>query len=222
MKFRIGTVVVGTAIVGLIGMTILIFNLQTVSAISFFDNKPVIKIVALSTIASSNSSSAIQCDQSLWNYVYHPARLQKQADCITVTGIIQFVRPEKDGDYHILVNLDSQYSNFTNSVNDEKMKGDLVVEPVCQNLPVTQPDAIDACANYGGPNFTPTPEVGAHVQITGSYVLDMEHGGWAEIHPVSNITLLSSPALQRLLPLPFAALPPANNITPPPELSEES
>ena len=173
-------------------------------------------------IEGSNSSSSIQCDQSLWNYVYHPARLQKQADCITATGIIQFVRSEKDGDYHILVNLDPQYSNLTNSVNDEKMHGDLVVEPVCQNLPVTQPDAIDACANYAGPNFTPIPEVGAHVQITGSYVLDTEHGGWAEIHPVSNMTVLSSPPLERLLPLPFAALQPPNKITPPPELSEES
>lgn len=214
--------IVGTTIVGLIAMTTLIFNLQTVSAMSFFDNKSVIKLVALSTNASSNSSSSIQCDQSLWNYVYHPARLQKQADCTTVTGIIQFVRPEKDGDYHILVNLDSQFSNLTNSVNIEKMKGDLVVEPVCQNLPVTQPDAVDACANYAGPNFTPIPEVGAHVQITGSYVLDMQHGGWAEIHPVSNITLLSSPPLERLLPLPFAAISPPNEITPPPELSEES
>jgi hypothetical protein len=71
-------------------------------------------------------------------------------------------------------------------------------------------------------SITPIPEVGARVQITGSYVLDMEHGGWAEIHPVSNMTLLSSPQLERLLPLPFAALPPPNQITPPPELSQES
>jgi len=79
---------------------------------------------------------------SLWNHVYHPTRLQKQADCITATGTVQYIRPEKDGDYHVLVKLDPQFSNLTNSINDEKMHGDLVVEPVCQNLPVTQADAL--------------------------------------------------------------------------------
>jgi hypothetical protein len=191
MRSRVEFIAVGNVIVWLICASTVVFNFQTVSAFIFLDNKFVIKPI-LSTDPSNNSSSSIQCDQSLWNYVYHPARLQKQADCITLTGIIQFVRPEKDGDYHILLKLDSQYSNLTNSVNDERMHGDLVVEPVCQNFPVTQPDAIDACANYAGPNFVPIPEAGARVQITGSYVLDMEHGGWAEIHPVSNMTVLTS------------------------------
>jgi hypothetical protein len=167
----------------------------------------------------SASSSSIQCDPSLWDHVYNPARLQKQADCITATGTVQYVRPEKDGDYHLLVKLDSQFSNLTNSINDEKMHGDLVVEPVCQNLPVTQPDAIDACANYNGPNFS-IPDVGSRVQVTGSFVLDMDHGGWAEIHPVSNMTFLSSPSSAAHLPLPFvtsASSPPP--IIPPPGLS---
>jgi hypothetical protein len=169
----------------------------------------------------SSSSSLIQCDPSLWDHVYHPARLQKQLDCITATGTVQYVRPEKDGDYHLLVKLDSQFLNLTNSINDEKMHGDLVVEPVCQNLPVTQPDAIDACANYNGPNFN-IPDVGSRVQVTGSFVLDMDHGGWAEIHPVTNMTFLSSPSSSARLPLPFVSVissqPP---IIPPPELSLE-
>jgi hypothetical protein len=32
------------------------------------------------------------------------------------------------------------------------------------------------------------PPIGSHVNITGSYVLDKEHGNWAEIHPVTSIT----------------------------------
>jgi hypothetical protein len=200
------------------------YYLQTTEAIPYLQMAFTIKKVASSDFQNSTSSiaSSNQCDPSLWDHVYHPDRLQKQADCITATGIVQYVRPEKDGDYHLLVRLDPQYSNLTNSVNDEKMHGDLVVEPVCQNLPVTQTDAVDACANYTGPSFN-IPEVDSRVQITGSYVLDMEHGGWAEIHPVSNMTILPSESSAISLPSPFAASmsihqPP---ITPPLELSDE-
>ena len=49
MKFRIGILFIGIAIVGSIGVTILIFNPQTVSAISLFDYKSIIKLIALST-----------------------------------------------------------------------------------------------------------------------------------------------------------------------------
>ena len=34
------------------------------------------------------------------------------------------------------------------------------------------------------------PPVGTHVELTGSYVLDKEHGNWAEIHPVTSITTI--------------------------------
>ena len=66
--------------------------------------------------------------------------------------------------------------------------GDLVLEAVCQN-PVSQPDAISACANFNQ-NIS-IPSVGTHVNVTGSYVLDGQHGGWAEIHPITSIRVLS-------------------------------
>jgi hypothetical protein len=52
-------------------------------------------------------------------------------------------------------------------------------------------DAIAARQNYQS-NIV-IPPLHSHVQITGSYVIDTETGGWAEIHPVSSI----SPTLQQ-------------------------
>ena len=46
-------------------------------------------------------TNTAQCDQSLWNYVYHPQRLQVLQPCITVTGTIDEIRKEADGDYHV-------------------------------------------------------------------------------------------------------------------------
>lgn len=102
------------------------------------------------------------------------------------TGVIQFVRPEKDGDYHILVNLDPQYSNLTNSVNEQKMCGDLVLEPVCENTK----DLI----------LLPFLKLERRYKLQDP-VLDMDDGRWAKIHPVSNMTVLSSSPLQRYFQL---------------------
>jgi hypothetical protein len=117
--------------------------------------------------------------------VYNPSRLQVIAPCKSVLGIIESKRVERDGDYHIRVKLDSQFSNLINSANIKNQFGDLVVEPICVNR-VTQTDAISACQNFHQ-NIS-IPPTGTHVNITGSYVLDKEHGMWAEIHPVTFIT----------------------------------
>lgn len=136
---------------------------------------------------SSMSESALgwQCDQSLWNRIYNPQRLQVVESCKTVTGIIESKRVEADGDYHIRLKLDPQYANLINQANVNGQLGDLVVEPICMNR-VTQLDAISACQNFR--QSIDIPPVGSHVQVTGSYVLDKEHGSWAEIHPVTSIT----------------------------------
>ena len=135
--------------------------------------------------SSTVSTSSNQCDQSLWNHIYNPARLQVIDTCKSVTGVIESKRVEKDGDYHIRVKLDPPFSNLINSANIKNQFGDLVVEPICVNK-VTQADAISACQNFRQ-NIS-IPPIGSHVNITGSYVLDREHGNWAEIHPVTSIT----------------------------------
>jgi hypothetical protein len=133
----------------------------------------------------SESTSAGQCDQSLWNHVYNPQRLQLVEQCKTVSGTIESKRVEADGDYHIRLKLDSQFADLVNQANVNGQLGDLVVEPICMN-PVKQLDAISACQNFR--QVIAIPPVGSHVQVTGSYVLDKEHGSWAEIHPVTSIT----------------------------------
>jgi len=137
--------------------------------------------------SSTVSTSSNGCDQSLWNHIYNPSRLQVVDNCKSVTGVIESKRVEKDGDYHIRVKLDPQFSNLINSANIQNQFGDLVVEPICVNK-VTQADAISACQNFHQ-NIS-IPPIGSHVKITGSYVLDKEHGSWAEIHPVTSITTI--------------------------------
>jgi len=138
-----------------------------------------------SSSATNNvGTSSGKCDQSLWNHVYHPSRLQIVDPCKTVSGIIESKKVEKDGDYHIRLKADPQFANLVNSANVKGQLGDLVLEPICVN-PVTQPDAVSACQNFRE-NIS-IPLVGSHVQVIGSYVLDNQHGGWAEIHPVTSM-----------------------------------
>lgn len=141
-----------------------------------------------SSTTNNAETSPGKCDTSLWNHVYNPHRLHIVDSCKTVTGIIESKKVEKDGDYHIRLKADPQFANLVNSVNVKGQLGDLVLEPICVN-PVTQPDAISACQNFHE-NIT-IPSVGSHVQVTGSYVLDNEHGGWAEIHPVTSIVKIA-------------------------------
>lgn len=136
--------------------------------------------------SSNNStiSSLGLCDQTLWNHVYNSARLQVIDPCKTVSGIIDTIRVESDGDFHMRLRVDPQFASMINSANVNGQFGDLVLEPICQN-PVTQPDATAACQNFH--QNLKIPPIGIHVTVTGSYVHDLDHGGWSEIHPVTSI-----------------------------------
>ena len=146
------------------------------------DNPP---LPSTSTTTSTTSTSGEQCDESLWNHVYNPSRLQVVEPCKTVTGIIESIRTETDGDYHIRLKPDPQFSNLVNSANANGQFGDLLLEPICVN-PVNQLDAVSACQDFHQ-NIS-IPPIGTHVQVTGSYVLDNQHDGWAEIHPITSIS----------------------------------
>jgi len=112
-------------------------------------------------------------------HVYHADRLHTIEHCKLVTGIVEQVRSERDGDFHIRLRLDPGQELLTNHGNQERQGGDLVVEPICEH-PVTQEDAVDACRDFSG--GVPRPHKGMHVRVIGPYVLDVEHG-WMEIHP---------------------------------------
>jgi len=117
--------------------------------------------------------------------VYHPQRLQIIDSCKSVLGTIESKKSEPDGDYHIKLKLDPQFSNLINSANVDGQHGDMVVEPICQHAITESIAAAVACSNFHQ-NIN-IPAVGSHVNVTGSYVLDKEHNGWAEIHPVTRI-----------------------------------
>jgi hypothetical protein len=128
------------------------------------------------------------CDVSLWRHVYHPYRLHVISQCKTVTGTIEDVRYEPDGDVHLRVAVSA---SLVNQANDEYEDGDLVAEIICVGT-VTQADAVTACQGYR--NAVTVPAVGESVSIIGSYVLDADHG-WMEIHPVSSVTVTGHAAV---------------------------
>ena len=129
-----------------------------------------------------------QCSDpdSISSHVYNSYRLNVITSCITASGVVENVFQEADGDYHLRLYLDSQYSSLTNSANDQYQYGDLVVEIICA-LPITQSDAVSSCQNYTN-NIT-IPSVNDHITVTGSYVLDTDHHNWAEIHPAYTLAI---------------------------------
>ena len=180
-------VIVSIILVGLIPY------LQNANAFSIFDffNRLLFphkhEPAGVENITPNNNSSAVvsgKCDQSLWNHVYQSYRLQVVNRCITDSGVVESIRGETDGDSHIRVKLDSQFTKLINSANIQGQFGDLVVEPICQHS-VIQPNAFFACINFHQ-NIN-IPPIGTHVKVTGSYVLDTWHDKWAEIHPVTSI-----------------------------------
>ncbi len=125
--------------------------------------------------------ASCQDHDSISSHIYNPNRLVVVKACVTVTGTVERVISEDDGDYHLRLRLDPEYANLTNAANDTYQYGDLVVEIICAHQ-VTQPDAIGACSNYE--NRIPIPGQGQHIMTSGPYVLDSGHYDWAEIHPV--------------------------------------
>jgi hypothetical protein len=123
------------------------------------------------------------CDAALWQRVYDPSRLEVKADCKTVTGIVEEVGENEDGDTHLLLKLDPGQEDLLTKRNEKKKDGNLVAEIVCAN-DIKDKKAKKACEGFT--NSIPLPVKGDHVSVTGSYVID-SHNGWAEIHPVSKI-----------------------------------
>ena len=128
----------------------------------------------------ATASTCVATDQD--QYVYRPARLQVIAACVRVVGTVVSSSAEADGDLHINVRVDPESADLLTAANAEE-DGNLVVEPVCLFPPV-QAEAIRVCAGDVDPLAGPMPGVGARVVLEGRYVLDLQHHGWAELHPL--------------------------------------
>ena len=114
------------------------------------------------------------------NGVWSPQRLRVLSTCVTVEGTIEALTPTSgpavDGDYGIDLRVDPGYA-WTLSLGSYVLNGgNLHVEVV----------PSDQTAVLG--NLTLVP--GAHVQVTGAWVLDTDHGWTSEIHPAWSIVVL--------------------------------
>jgi hypothetical protein len=138
-----------------------------------------------------------ECDGTLDKFVPNPfikeigsTRFLVQ-DCITVVGKVIWTHYiNTDGDANFNMKLDSKYNSLlTPANNSPTFKGALHVEVVCQGPNKSKdPIKVNQCKNpkYSGPKFH-LPKVGTRVQVTGTFLLDVNEGGHAEIHPAYKI-----------------------------------
>jgi hypothetical protein len=129
--------------------------------------------------------------------VYIPERLQVLDRCSTVSGTVDCLKLEPDGDVHLRVRLDPQYARFLAQANSlqtcaNHQQPHLVVEIIPQHKHGLV--FMDNNADAGGFITPATPAPGDHITVTGPHVLDknilhrvLYQGrpaeNWAEIHP---------------------------------------
>ncbi len=161
----------------------IIIIIASVGCVSRTSNPPV-SGSSQTPFASAGAGSNVCTNPAPLEHVYHPYRLAVIDSCKTVSGTVTKIIKEKDGDTHIRLNVDPQYADTINQANIDGQDGYLVLEIVCA-YPVTQKDAVSACADYE--NEIAVPAVNEHITVTGQFVSDTDHGGWNEIHPVYQI-----------------------------------
>ncbi len=144
------------------------------------------------------------CGSDPMKDVRKPERFVVLSLCEHAEGKVTKVKKEKDGDWHIAVKLNSEYTPLLNDINVKKFHGWLVgeVEPKDQNH-IAKPK--------GGKN-------GWCIAIDGPWVMDKEHG-WNEIHPILNlqkaITCPGTKTVQQTQPSPAPTPTPTPTPTPP-------
>lgn len=115
------------------------------------------------------------------NGLYGHERLRVLSTCVTVRGVIKALEPTSgpavDGDFSFDLALDPGYGGLLSLGSYVFLSGLMHVEIV----PSDQPTVLA--------NVTLTP--GSHVQVTGPWVLDTDHGWFSEIHPAWSVVLLS-------------------------------
>ena len=129
--------------------------------------------------------------------VYIPGRLHLIDRCRTVSGIVDCLKLEPNGDYHVRLRLDVQFSGLRQPANalqrcPQHAGPHLVVEIIPQH-----PRGVlfrTNNADAGGFIDPRLPVVGDHITATGPYVVDTNSlhrilyqgraaENWAEIHP---------------------------------------
>lgn len=152
--------------------------------------------------------------------VYHPNRLKVVQPCVTVSGTVRSVHHEDDGDTHFDLALDPSYRHLLTSANKTYQHGWLVAEIVPADetgcTPGQAPRPPTGTYNYGictGADES-APSVRSHVFVTGPYVLDEDHNGWTEVHPVWAISSTLNTAPSTRPPATTTTVRPTTTTTP--------
>ena len=142
----------------------------------------------------------LQAGQCKWGPplagVYISSRLNLDNRCLTISGTVDCLKAEPDGDVHIRLRPDVQFMRLLRPANSLQTCSDhpsshLVVEIIPQH-----PQGVFRTNNADAGGFiTPAiPKPGDHIVVTGPYVIDtnvlhriLYQGraaeNWAEIHP---------------------------------------
>jgi hypothetical protein len=132
--------------------------------------------------------------------VYLSGRLNLVERCMTVTGTVDCLKAEPDGDIHIRLRPDPQYAPLLRSANSlQTCMGQPGPHLVVEIIPQHPEGALRTNnADSGGFISPAPPKPGDHIVVTGPYVVDtnvlhrvLYQGrpaeNWAEIHPAWGI-----------------------------------
>jgi hypothetical protein len=133
--------------------------------------------------------------------VYLSGRLRQLDRCRTVSGTVDCLKLEPDGDYHVRLRLDPPYVGLLRPANRLQICGGhpgphLVVEIIPQHPQGALFRTNNADA--GGFIDPAIPSAEEHITVTGPYVIDTNSlheilyqgqpaANWAEIHPAWGI-----------------------------------
>jgi len=119
MKVRIGTAV---------GLVLCLGVALAKPQISRLNARQVPEGVTEEMGTAARAAAASGCNAELWDHVYHKSRLHIVAGCIAVTGTIRHIKREADGDDHIQLVVDPEFSKLLNQRNKTAQGDTLIVE----------------------------------------------------------------------------------------------
>ena len=130
-----------------------------------FDKKP-----AVGQAPAETQSVCPSADQALVG-VWSPSRLGMINSCQQASGTVMMAEHELDGDLDLYVDLDPEYDQLAGSATElgylhKWGPGDVIVELMPRDG-----------------EHLPGPSEGDHIDLTGAWVTDNNHG-YNEIHPV--------------------------------------
>jgi hypothetical protein len=129
--------------------------------------------------------------------VYLPGRLRVLDRCRTVSGTVDCLKLEPDGDYHVRLRLDPQYAGLVKPANGlQTCVGQAGPHLVVEIIPQHPQGTLFRTNNADSGGFIDPriPSRGEHITVTGPYAIDTNSlhrilyqgkaaENWAEIHP---------------------------------------